>query len=222
MLDVPAAVETQPNAIDGSNVAGVWVDGSSHSHGFRWNGSAYSLFDPPGSTSTTPVAVSGINIAGSFSDASGSHGFLYDGTGYATFNIPGSTSQTVTDVSGDAPSLGVADDSTSPGIDSLEPGAVINAPPGRTFEVVQPPSVTEYPQYIETTLRSIATGLGVTYEDLTGDYQNLPFSAARMSRIRNWARVEDWRWRVLIPQFCQPVWQWAMTAAAITAPSTKL
>jgi capsid protein len=66
------------------------------------------------------------------------------------------------------------------------------------------------------TLRAIATGLGLTYEDLTGDYTNMPFSAARMSRLRHWARVvDDWRWRLLIPQFCDPVWDWAMEAAVI-------
>jgi capsid protein len=55
----------------------------------------------------------------------------------------------------------------------------------------------------------------VTYEDLTGDYADMPFSAARMSRLRHWSRVDDWRWRVLIPQFCDPIWRWAMQAAAI-------
>jgi capsid protein len=40
-----------------------------------------------------------------------------------------------------------------------------------------------------------------------------------MSRLRHWARVEDWRWRMLIPQFCDPVWRWAMQAAQIVADS---
>ncbi len=120
-----------------------------------------------------------------------------------------------TDVSGDNPALGTADDSTNPGIDTLEPGAIHNMPPGRSVDIVQPPSVRDYSDYSQTSLRSQAAGLGVTYEDLTGDYTELPFSAARMSRIRHWARVDDWRWRMLIPQFCDPVWTWAMTAAAI-------
>jgi lambda family phage portal protein len=118
------------------------------------------------------------------------------------------------DVDGTGQSLGTADDSGTPAIDSLEPGAILNVAAGRSVEVVQPPSVTDYPEFTKVTLRAIATGLGVTYEDLTGDYSNMPFSAARMSRIRHWARVDDWRWRLLIPQFCDPVWDWAMTAAA--------
>lgn len=119
------------------------------------------------------------------------------------------------DVDGSAPALGTADDTDDPGIDSLEPGVILNVPPGRAVDVVQPPSVRDYADYTQTTLRSIAAGLGVTYEDLTGDYTNLPFSAARMSRLRHWARVYDWQWNLLIPQFCDPVWAWVMEAAAI-------
>jgi lambda family phage portal protein len=118
------------------------------------------------------------------------------------------------DADGSNPSLGIQnpDDAT---IDSLEPGMIINASPGRSISVVQPPTVREHADYARTTLRAIATGIGVTYEDLTGDYDGMPFSAARMSRLRHWARVEDWRWRTLIPQFCDPVWYWAMEAATI-------
>jgi capsid protein len=54
-------------------------------------------------------------------------------------------------------------------------------------------AVRDYGDYCGVTLRAIATGLGVSYEDLTGDYTNLPFSAARMSRLRHQARVIDWR-----------------------------
>lgn len=118
-----------------------------------------------------------------------------------------------TDVDGTAPGLGTTDDSTTPGLDGLEPGGVLNLPPGRSVEVVRPPNVQDYGPYCNVTLRSIAAGLGVTYEDLTGDYTGLPFSAARMSRLRHWARVEDWRWRMLIPQFCDQAWAWAMQLA---------
>lgn len=120
------------------------------------------------------------------------------------------------DTDGTSPSLGgMADDTTTPGIDYLEPGAILNVPPGRTMEIVQPPQTREYEAYSKTVLRAIATGLGVTYEDLTGDYADMPFSAARMSRLRHESRIHDWRWRILIPQFCDPVWAFAMQAARI-------
>lgn len=129
------------------------------------------------------------------------------------------------DIDGSAAALGTADTTTDPQIDALEPGMILNVPPGRNVEVVQPPTVREHNDFCAITLRAIATGLGVTYEDLTGDYTDLPFSAARMSRLRHWARVDDWRWRLLIPQFCDPVYQWAVEAATImnlpTAPTAR-
>lgn len=120
-----------------------------------------------------------------------------------------------TDVDGNAAALGTADDTSSPGIDSLEPGMIMNLPTGRSVTVVDPPRVGEYADYAEITLRTIAAGIGVTYEDLTGDYTDLPFSAAKMSRNAHQGRVDDWRWRTLIPQFCDPVWRWAMDTAVI-------
>lgn len=118
------------------------------------------------------------------------------------------------DLDGTSPTLGGAS-TDKPEVDYLEPGMIVNAAAGRSVNVVQPPSVAEHSAYTTTVLRAIATGLGVAYEDLTGDYTNLPFSAARMSRLRHWARVHDWRWNMLIPQFCGPAWEWAMQAAAI-------
>lgn len=125
-----------------------------------------------------------------------------------------------TDVDGTGAPLGTSDDTTSPGIDSLEPGMIMNLPAGRAVTVVDPPRVGEYRDYSEITLRTIAAGLGIPYEDLTGDYTDLPFSAARMSRLAHNDRVTDWRWRTLIPQFCDPVWRWAMEAAVIMGQVT--
>jgi lambda family phage portal protein len=121
----------------------------------------------------------------------------------------------VTDVDGSSAPLGTetAATDTTPPIDSLAPGMIQNIPPGRNVEIVTPPTVGDYKDFSQTSLRAIATGLGVSYEDLTGDYTNLPFSAARMSRIRHWARVDDWRWRMLIPMLMNPVWGWAAEAA---------
>lgn len=130
-----------------------------------------------------------------------------------------------TDPDGTAPPLGEA--SAPPGptgleTDTLQPGAILNVAPGRQVTVVDPPRVSEHEAYARTVLRAIAAGIGITYEDLTGDYTGMPFSAARMSWLRHWMRVEDWRWRMLIPQFCDPVWQWFLEVAAIVDPAIDL
>ncbi len=125
-----------------------------------------------------------------------------------------------TDVDGSAPPLGTVADPNKPEVDTIDPGMILNLPPGREVHVVQPPSVGEYDPYTRTQLRAIATGLHVSYEDLTGDFSNVNFSSARMSRLRHWSRVEDWRWRLLVPQFLNPVWGWAMEAAALVGQPT--
>jgi lambda family phage portal protein len=124
----------------------------------------------------------------------------------------------VTTIDGTAMSFGVestAATSSAPAVDSLGPGAVFHLSPGQDIKTIDPPTVADYDPYTKNVLRAIATGLGVSYEDLTGDYTGMPFSAARMSRIRHWSRVEDWRWRVIVPQFCQPCWNWVMATAVI-------
>jgi lambda family phage portal protein len=120
----------------------------------------------------------------------------------------------LSDVDGTAAPMGAADDE-DPTIDWLEPGIIKTVSAGKSIDIVPPPSATDYPAYAEASLRSQAAGLGVTYEDFTGDYAELPFSAARMSRLRIGSQVDDRRWRMLVPQFCDPVWTWAMRAAAV-------
>lgn len=121
----------------------------------------------------------------------------------------------VTDVDGSTPALGTVDTTATPQIDSLEPGSINYLPTGANVTIADPPSVRDYADYSQTSLRAIASGLGVPYEAMTGDYTDLPFSAARLSRLSYWKRVESWRWRMLIPQFCQPTWAWAMEVAGI-------
>lgn len=99
--------------------------------------------------------------------------------------------------------------------DMLEPGLIAHLPGGRGVEVVQPPSVRDYPEYARFTINEIASGIGVTPEDMTGDYGRMTFSSARISRIRHFGRVSGWRWRMLVPQMLDPVWRWAMQAAML-------
>jgi len=93
------------------------------------------------------------------------------------------------DVDGTSPGLGAVD-SQDPLVDSLEPGMILQVPPGRSIEVVQPPAVREYSDYSKTSLRAIATGLGITYEDLTGDYCMAPETRVLRADLR-WVRADE-------------------------------
>jgi lambda family phage portal protein len=121
----------------------------------------------------------------------------------------------MSDTEGLGAGLGATDDSTNPGIDTLSPGAVLNVGTGKTIEVVRPPSVGDYEPFTRSEHRRHAKGLGLSYEDYSGDYSNVNFSSARMARLEHWDNVYDWRWRLLIPQFCDRTFRWAIEAMQV-------
>lgn len=118
----------------------------------------------------------------------------------------------VTDMEGDAESTG-SQDVEDEKLEELSPGFVSYLKPGRSVEFSNPPLVNDYQNFTATNLRRVAAGLGVPYEELTGDYSQVNFSSARMARVAHYANVHDWRWNMIVPQFCDPVWKWAMEAA---------
>lgn len=104
------------------------------------------------------------------------------------------------------------EDPTNDEIETLQPGMVHYLQPGRKISFGSPPSVTDN-TFSTQTLRKIARAVGVTYEDLTGDYSQVNYSSARMSRLVHFGQIRDMQWHMLIPLFCDEVWRWAMEAA---------
>ena len=130
----------------------------------------------------------------------------------------------VTDYDGTGSPLGTpsTDAAVDPPTDSFEPGMILNLPPGKQVTVANPPTSTDYASFSATALRGVAAGLGVTFEDLTGDYSQVNFSSARMSRLAHYGDVDDWRWNMLIPQFCAPAWQWMLEALQLAGAEIEI
>lgn len=59
----------------------------------------------------------------------------------------------------------------NPAAETQEPEIILNIRPGRDVHVMKPPLVQDLAPYTETVLRSIATGVGISYEDLTSDHE---------------------------------------------------
>jgi lambda family phage portal protein len=98
-------------------------------------------------------------------------------------------------------------------ISSLEPGLIEYLPPGKGIEFASPPTVGGEESYVADELRAIASGFGITYEALTQNLSNVNFSSGRMGWIEMHRNIESWRWNMLIPQFCDRVWQWFEASA---------
>lgn len=116
----------------------------------------------------------------------------------------------VTDLDGTGtPVLGPGGvDRNSNPIESIEPGTVAYLKPGQNVQFATPPSTSDS-AFTTRSLRLVAAGLGIPYEEL-GDYSQVNFSSARMSRLAHWQNVSEWREHMLIPMLCDGVWRWAM------------
>jgi len=107
------------------------------------------------------------------------------------------------------------DDQTQSLSEKLEPGGMEVLPPGKEISFANPPSVSEFDPFTRTLLRAVATGMGIPYEALTGDYSQVNFSSGRMGWLEFQRAIEAWRWQMFIPQFCGPLSQWFLEAAQL-------
>jgi len=97
----------------------------------------------------------------------------------------------------------------------LEPGMIEILPPGKDIKFASPPGADGSNEFVVETLRAIAGAYGISYESLTNDYSRVNYSSGRMGWIEMTRNIEAWRWQMLIPQFCKPVWSWFAEAAGI-------
>jgi lambda family phage portal protein len=97
----------------------------------------------------------------------------------------------------------------------LEPGTVKVLGPGQDVKFSDPPAIgAEANEFMRIVLRAVAAGVGVTFEQLTGDYSGSNYSSARAALIEFRRRIEAIQHHVIIRQFCRPVWQrWLATEA---------
>jgi lambda family phage portal protein len=100
-------------------------------------------------------------------------------------------------------------------IDRIEPGMIQQLAMGESATFGTPPTFNGYQPYSWQALHAISVGLGVPYELLTGDLKGVNFSSGRMGWLHFARRVDVWQWRMLIPQLCEPVWQWFVEAQAL-------
>jgi len=103
----------------------------------------------------------------------------------------------------------------SPTLEKIEPGAIEYLPPGKKIEVAAPPVTQGFGDYVKSNLRGISAGFGTSYETLTNDYSNVNFSSGRMGWLEFNKNVERYQWLMLIPRFCDKVYDWFIEAAKL-------
>lgn len=111
----------------------------------------------------------------------------------------------ITDPDGTPPYDGEQADGTLQA--GLEPGALINLPIGKHIEFPDAPDQGGAGDLMDTTFRMIAAGMGVTYEQATGDYSHTNYSSARAALMEFRRFCQSIQHHVMVFGMCRPVWR---------------
>lgn len=103
----------------------------------------------------------------------------------------------------------------------IRPGAWTKLPPGFEVKFPNAPSAASFAEVSPGMLRGSASGMGITYESMTGDYSEVNFSSARMAWLQFNRFIEQVRWLTVIPQFCSPTYRWWAEQAFIAGAVRK-
>lgn len=97
----------------------------------------------------------------------------------------------------------------------LPSGGVTELPPGMEMTAVEPKPAGGYVEYCKFNLHLVAAGIGVPYESMTGDMNEVNFSSARIRQIEFRRDTEQEQWLVVIPRLCERIAGWFIDGAVL-------
>lgn len=106
-------------------------------------------------------------------------------------------------------------------LDSVSPGAIVGLKAGQKVVPSQPPVVDGYGDFMREAVRTIAVGLGLTYESF-GDLSKVSFISGRMGRMDMDRAVQAWQQMLIIAQFCEGVGRWTLDGWRLVQLSRRL
>lgn len=102
--------------------------------------------------------------------------------------------------------------------ETLQPGLIMPVGSDEDMTFGEPPQVGDYGEFKKGVYRSVAMGVGITYEAMTGDLGGVNFSSARIGRLEMERNVSGWQWRMLVPMMLQPIGRWIVEAWSDITP----
>jgi len=89
----------------------------------------------------------------------------------------------------------------------LEPGTMQFLEPGEDIKFSNPADVgNTYEAFIKQQLRAISVGLGITYEQLTGDLTGVNYSSIRAGLLEFRRKCTALQHNLMVFQMCRPIW----------------
>ena len=110
-------------------------------------------------------------------------------------------------------------------ITQVEPGVFETLPSGVSFQSFAPDHPTNaFPAFVKACLRSVSSGLGVSYNSLAGDLEGVNYSSIRAGLLeerQEWMGTQGW----FIEHFLDPLFRewlsYALLSDALQLPATK-
>jgi len=104
----------------------------------------------------------------------------------------------------------------------LEPGTLQVLLPGEDVKFSSPADVgATYETFLRVQLRSIAAGIGITYEQLTGDLTSVNYSSIRAGLLEFRRRCEAFQHQTIVYQLCMRVWKRWIEAAVLSGALSR-
>lgn len=114
----------------------------------------------------------------------------------------------ITSEEADGMALGAqSEDAYGNGVQELQPGMLRHLKPGESIEFANPTSSVAFDPVMTQTLMGIAVGLGLTYDQLTGDLRQANYSSLRAGKIEMRRLIEQVQYQMIVPMFCRPIWR---------------
>jgi lambda family phage portal protein len=104
-------------------------------------------------------------------------------------------------------------DSSGAMVEQFRPGMLAYARGGKDIKFNNPSATGGVNEWHRVQMHIISAGFRVPYELLTGDLSQVNFSSSRVGLNSYRRMIEAMQWQMVIPVFCQPIWQWFIDAA---------
>lgn len=99
---------------------------------------------------------------------------------------------------------------------SWEPGQLLELQPGEDVKFSEPADTGDNDEKFErSVLRKVASVMGLTYEQLTGDLTGVNYSSIRAGMVEFRREMEAFQHQVIVYKFCRPIWKAWLEQAAL-------
>ncbi len=115
---------------------------------------------------------------------------------------------------------GVATDAYGDPVETLENGLIVYLPDGKEVTISDPPTPVDG-EWKKGQLRTIASGVGITTMQLTGDLTEANYSSMRAGLIEYRNKIDAEREHTLIPTLLDRIGEWFVEAAFVAGQTTE-